>query len=138
MITDVEKWHYLAVRSLSALLRGITSNHNGDFYCFNCFHSCSTENNLKEHEEKCNIHDYCRTETRKWFEKILKYSHGEKLWKIQFFISFDVEVLLPKMLSSQNNPEKSYTDKKSKHIPSLTCMIFNLFIWFNKEPIWLF
>ena len=79
MITDVEKWHYLAVRSLSALLRGITSNHNGDFYCFNCFHSCSTENNLKEHEEKCNIHDYCRTETCKWFEKILKYSHGEKL-----------------------------------------------------------
>ena len=79
MISNGKKWHYLAVRSLSALLRGITSNHNGDFYCFNCFHSCSTENNLKEHEEKCNIHDYCRTETRKWFEKILKYSHGEKL-----------------------------------------------------------
>ena len=84
----------------------------------NCFHSCSTEN-LKEHEEKCNIHDYCRREMRKWFEKILKYSHGEKSLKIQFFISLDVEVLLPKMLSSQNNPEKSCTDKKSKHIPSV-------------------
>ena len=43
MITDSEKWHYLAVKSLSALLRGITSNHNGDFYCLNCFHSYSTE-----------------------------------------------------------------------------------------------
>ena len=31
MITDGKKWHYLAVKSLSALLRGITSNHNGDF-----------------------------------------------------------------------------------------------------------
>ena len=43
MITDSEKWHYLAVKSLSALLRGITSNHNGDFYYLNCFHSYSTE-----------------------------------------------------------------------------------------------
>ena len=31
MITDGEKWHYLAVKKLSALLRVITSNHNGDF-----------------------------------------------------------------------------------------------------------
>ena len=28
---DGEKWHYLAVRSLSALLRGIASSNNGDF-----------------------------------------------------------------------------------------------------------
>ena len=39
MITDGEKWHYLAVKSLSALFRGITSNHKEDFYCLNCFHS---------------------------------------------------------------------------------------------------
>ena len=31
------------IKSLSALLRGITSNHNGDFCCLNCFHSYSTE-----------------------------------------------------------------------------------------------
>ena len=33
MITDGEKWHYLAVKRLSALFRGITSKHVGDFYC---------------------------------------------------------------------------------------------------------
>ena len=32
MITDgTNNWHYLAVKSISGLLRGITSNHNGDF-----------------------------------------------------------------------------------------------------------
>ena len=32
MITnDGEKWHYLAVNKLSALLRGITSNNHEDF-----------------------------------------------------------------------------------------------------------
>ena len=30
MITDGEEWHYLTVRSLSAFLKGIISNHDGD------------------------------------------------------------------------------------------------------------
>ena len=37
MITDGENWHYLTVKNLSELLRGITSNHAGDFYCLSCF-----------------------------------------------------------------------------------------------------
>ena len=39
MITDGKKYHYLAVKKLPALLRGITSNQDGDFYCLNCFYS---------------------------------------------------------------------------------------------------
>ena len=50
MITGGKKWHYLAVKRLSALLRGITSNHNGDFYCLKCFHSYSAKSKLKKHE----------------------------------------------------------------------------------------
>ena len=57
MITDNEqedttdKWHYLALKSIptengykkptqsiSRLFRGITSNHNRDFYCLGCLH----------------------------------------------------------------------------------------------------
>ena len=48
MFTGGKKWHYLAVKSLPALLRGITSNRDGDFYCLNCFHLYSTEKNLKD------------------------------------------------------------------------------------------
>ena len=43
MITDSEKWHYLAVKKLPALFRGITSKHVGDFYCLNCFRSYRTK-----------------------------------------------------------------------------------------------
>ena len=44
MITDgASNWHYLAVKSISGLLRGITSNHNGDFHCLNCLHSYTTK-----------------------------------------------------------------------------------------------
>ena len=77
IITDGKKWHYLAVKSLSALLRGVTSNHNGDFYCLNCFHSYRTENQLKKHEKVCNDHHYCYVEMPDEFNKILKYNHGE-------------------------------------------------------------
>ena len=55
MITDGKKWYYIAVRSLPALLRGITSSNNKDFYCLNCFHSYRTHNNLKKHERHVNI-----------------------------------------------------------------------------------
>ena len=47
IITDREKEHYLAVKILSALSRGITSNNKGDFYCLNCFHSFRAKNKRK-------------------------------------------------------------------------------------------
>ena len=59
MITDNEKWHYLAVKKLSALFCKITAKHNGDFYCLNCLHSFSTKTKIKEHENACKNHDYC-------------------------------------------------------------------------------
>ena len=49
MIGDGEKWHYLTVRSLSALLKGITSKHKGDSYCLNCFHSYPSKESLEKH-----------------------------------------------------------------------------------------
>ena len=39
MITDGEKYHYLAAKRLSRLLYRLTSNHDGDFYCLGCLHS---------------------------------------------------------------------------------------------------
>ena len=49
----------------------------------------------------------------KWVEKILKSNPGEKLLKVPFEIYLGLECLLRKEQSCQNNPEKSYTEKKS-------------------------
>ena len=89
MITDGEKWHYLAVINLSALLQGNSSNHEGDFYCLNCFNSYTSKNKLKEHEKIYNNHDSCHIEIPKWVEKILKYNPREKLLKVPFAIYLD-------------------------------------------------
>ena len=112
MITDHDnRWHYLAVKSLPALLRGTTSNHHGDFYCLNCFHSYRTLNKLKKHERVCNNHNYCHVDMPKEHGKI-KYLPGEKSLKVPFIIHADLEYLLKKAQSCQNNPENSYAEKK--------------------------
>ena len=90
MITDGKKWYYLAVTNLSALLKGNSSNHKGDFYCLNCFSSYTTKNKLKEHEEICNNNDNCRTDMPSWAEKTLKYNPGEKSLKAPFAIYLDL------------------------------------------------
>ena len=77
--------------NLSALLEGKLSNHHGDFYCLNCFNSYATKNRPKEYEEKCNIHNSCRIEMPRWFEKILKYNPGEKSLRAPFAIYLDLE-----------------------------------------------
>ena len=118
MITDGEKWHYLAVRSLSALFRGITDNNHGDFYCLNCFQSYTKKNKLKKHKKVCESHDCCYVEMPEQYNKILKYNEGEKSMKSPFIIYADLEYLLEKMNTCHNNSEKSSTTKINKDTPS--------------------
>ena len=50
----------------------------------------------------------------KCVEKILKYNPGEKSLKVPFAIYLDLQCLLKKEQSHQNNNlEESYTEKKS-------------------------
>ena len=65
MISDGKEWHYLTVRSLSASLKGITSNHKGDSYCLNCFHSYRTKEALETPIKVCEDKDYCYIEMPK-------------------------------------------------------------------------
>ena len=70
MVTEGKKWHYLVVKTLSAFPRGITSNHNGYFYCLNCFIHIVQKINLK------NIKEYVMMMiiiTQKYLTKTTKY-----------------------------------------------------------------
>ena len=118
MIPDGEKWHYLVENNLSGLLRGITSSHYGDFYCLNCFHSYRTKNKLEAHKKICENHDYCHVEMPIKGNNTIKYNHGEKSMKLLFVIYADLEYLLEKMSTCQNNPNKLSTTKINKHTPS--------------------
>ena len=120
MITDGKKRLYLAVTNLSALLKGNSSNHKGDFYCLNCFSSYTTKNKHKEHEEICNNHDSSLIKIPNWVEKILKYNSGEKSLKASFVIYLDFikKCLLKKRTILSKESQISYTEKKARHEPS--------------------
>ena len=118
MISDGQKWHYLVVKNLSGLLRGITSNHKEDFYCLNFFHSYSTENKLEAHKKICECNDYCHVEMPTKNNNTIKYNHGEKSMKLPFVIYADLECLLEKISTCINNPNESSTTKINKHVPS--------------------
>ena len=118
MITDGEKWHYLTVKNLPGLLRGITSTHKEDFYCLNCFCLYRTRNKLEAHKKICENHDYCNVEMPTKDNNIIKYNQGEKSIKLPFVVYADLECFLEKMSTSQNNSNESSTTEINKHTPS--------------------
>ena len=117
MITDGEKWHYLAVTRLSGLLRGVTSNNNGDFYCLNCFCSYRTKNKLDLHKKVCENRDYCQVEMPNKDNNTIEFNQRD-YGKAPFVIYADLECLLEKISTCYNNPEESSTTEINKHTPS--------------------
>ena len=74
-------------------------------------------------------HDCCNVKMPDEDNKILKYNPGNKSLKVLFIIYAHLECLLEKIDKCSNNPEESYTEKKSKHKPSgysrITCCSFD-------------
>ena len=107
IISNGENWHYLIVKNLSRLLRGII-----------CFHSYRTKNKLDAHKKICENHEYCHIEMPTKGSNIIKYNQGGKSLKLSFIIYADLECLLEKINTCYNNPEESSTRKINKHTPS--------------------
>ena len=93
---EKERWHYLATKKLSALLRGITSKHDG-FYCLNCLHSFRTENRLKFHEKVCKNKDFCGVVMPSENDNILEFNQYIKSDKMPYIIYADIESLIKKI-----------------------------------------
>ena len=107
LILNREKWHYLAVKELPALLRAITSKHYGDFYCLNCCHSLRIKGKLESHKKVCKNKDF--------YNVILPFENTDKG---PFIIYADLECITEKIDGFKNNPENSSKTKVSQQIPS--------------------
>ena len=59
-ISNEEGWLFPAGTKLHALIKGITSKSNGDFYYLNCCHSFRTQIKPKSHMKKRENKYYCR------------------------------------------------------------------------------
>ena len=118
MLPNGEKLYYLAVKKLSALLRGITSKNYGDFHCLNCLHSSRTKNKIELHKRVCENKDFCEIIMPSEDTKVLEFNQYQKSDKSPFTVYADLECLIEKINRCKNNPENSITTKVGEHIPS--------------------
>ena len=88
-----QKWHYLAIKKLSPLLRRITSKRHGDFYCLNCFHSFITKTKFKLHKKVCENNIFCNI-TSSEDTKILELNQYQKSDKVPFIIHADLACIM--------------------------------------------
>ena len=81
IISNGKGWHYLPVKKLSALLRGITSKHYGDFYCLNFLHSFRTKNKLESHKTVCENKYFCNVIIPSEDTNIVEFNQYQNLIK---------------------------------------------------------
>ena len=127
-ITDGDKWHFLALpsisyedgvkrptKSLSRLMEGISSKSHGDFYCYGCLHSFCTLSTLKNHVELCKYNAFCKIELPKEDKNIKQYVLGAISLRMNSVIYADFEsILLP---YSTCDKENVITKKLNKQVP---------------------
>ena len=104
-------------KKLLTSLRGITSKHNGDYYCFNCFHSFRTKSKLQSHKKVCENKDFCNVVMPSEDTKILELNQYHISDKAILIIYANLESLIVNIDGCKNNAEKSTMKKVSEHIP---------------------
>ena len=110
-------WHYIAIKSIPALLKGISSSHKGDYYCLNCFNSYRTKQKLDDHEKLCGNHAFAKLNMPEEKNKFISSTLGKNTLKNPFIIYADFECLLKPMDTCDNIPDNSYTTRKNVHTP---------------------
>ena len=98
-------------------MRGITSEHYGDFYRLNYFHSFVTENKFQSRIRAYENKDFCNTNMPSEDTKILDFRQIQKSDKAPFIIYAHLKCKIQKIDGCKNNSENSSRTKVSNQIP---------------------
>ena len=132
LIKDGENSHYCYVKNISALLVTQYNKHKGKReYCFNCFNSFKSSEALKNHLEYCNINECVKLNmpSPNTFLQFNNFLYSEKA---PFVIYADFECYNKPIYTTTPNPNKSYTNKLTKHKPAS----FNYYIKSFNESVY--
>ena len=90
MIPNGERWHYLAIKELSALLKSIAWKRVSDIYCLNYLHSFRTKNKLDLHNKVYKNKDFWDAVIPSQDTKILEFNQYQNSAKTPFIIYTDL------------------------------------------------
>ena len=77
-------------------LHGITSKHDGDFYCLNYRNSFRTKNKLKSHESVCKNKGFCGIVMPSEKNNILEFNQYINSDKMPYIIYAEIDSLIKK------------------------------------------
>ena len=100
-ITAGEKSHYAVMKDLSRLvLRQHNNDNNKRYFCQYCLHDCTSEEVLKNHMERCKLHEAQRIKLQEADNKNgrdkVRFKKAEYQLRLPFVIYADFESLLGK------------------------------------------
>ena len=122
LITDNNKKHYVAIKSLRRLLSRQNSKHKeSQHFCINCLQGFAEKKSRDEHYVYCRSNEAVRIEMPNK-KPIVKYSDGQYQFKVQLMMYADFESILEPIQGASNNPNVSSTRGVNVHTPSVLCV----------------
>ena len=135
LISEGDRWHYTAVKSLSRLLASKNSKHaHKQYFCTNCLQGFTLELSRDEHYSYCIDKETVRVEMPSKGSTIEFYD-GQNQFKVPFMMYADFESILMPTQGPNPDPGKAYTTKVNKHIPSGWCVYSKFAYGDAKDPL---
>ena len=134
LITENNRKHYVAIKSLSKLLSSQNTKHKAkEHFCMNCLQGFKEESSRDEHVHYCKNNELVRIEMPHK-NPIVQYSDGQFQFKVPFIMYADFESILELIQGPGNNPRISSTRGVNVHMPSGRCVYsIPLCLWESQE-----
>ena len=115
LISEDDRWHYAAIKSLSRLLASRNSKHHGkQYFCTNCLQGFKLESSRDEHYGYCIDNETVRVEMLKK-GSVVEFYNGQNQFKVPFMMYVGFEVILRPIQGSIPDPSEPYTKEVNRH-----------------------
>ena len=138
IISESNRKHYVAIKSISRLLSSKNTNHKGkEYFCNNCLLGFKEENSRDEHIVYCMNTESIKVEMQHK-NPIVQYSDGQFQFKVPFIMYADFESMLEPIQGPGNDPSISSTRRVNNHVPSGRCVRSEFAYGEVKDPLKLY
>ena len=138
LITESNRKHYVAIKSLSRLLSSQNTKLKGkEYFCMNCLQGFKEESSRNEHIGYCKDNESVGIEMPHK-NPIVEYSDGQFQFKVPFIMYADFKSILEPIQGPGNNPRISSTRGVNVHTPSGWCVRSEFAYEEVKDPLKLY
>ena len=121
LISEGDRWHYSAIKSLSRLLSSSNSKHKcKQYFCNNCLQGFTQESSRDKHQVYCEDNEMVRVEMPNKGSTVGFYD-GQNQFKVPFMMYANFESILMPIQGPNPDLYKPHTTKVNQHIPSGWC-----------------